>query len=149
MANLGTVKLIGVKELEKKLLKLEKVASSKSPAARAINAAVKSGLNPITKTARSKTPKDTGNLRKSIKTKSAKITQNKNYFMALTGFAAGRGQKYDGWYGYFFEKGTKKGIKARRMFEMAFESQKRNALKRTLDMLSKRLNAEFKKLSVK
>lgn len=154
---MANVKLTGIKHFEKQLLKLEKLADSKSPSSRIINAALRTGLSPMKKKFRAntksaiKTDGDSkGNL---INNKNFVIKNTKskklNQFGALLGF---RGTGDD--YGFFIEEGTKtkdgkERIEAKHPLGKAFDSTKSAVLKRTLDMLSKKLNKEFEKLSVK
>ena len=153
---MANVKLTGIKHFEKQLLKLEKLADSKSPSSRILNASLRSGLNPMKKKFRANTKAaiklggdSTWNL-VSNKNFVVKNTKSKalNLFGALLGF---RGNGDD--YGFFIEEGTKtkdgkERIEAKHPLGNAFDSTKGAVLKKTMDDLSKKLKKEFDKLKV-
>jgi len=167
MANVKTVKITGLKELEKNLLKLQKLADSRSPSSKVLNAATKSGLQEVKKDAvkKYKTISDTGHLAKTIIIKQLKYDK-RNMFGALVGFREGRPvpKSESGYYGYMQEEGVKPGkkrggpkrknvvwkkeLKAKHFFAKAYESKKKEAVRKVREMLKKGLNREINKLKV-
>jgi len=139
--------LVGAKKLEQNLLKLQKIADSRSPGSKAIGKALNTGLNPIQKEARNNTPIDSGILKKSLKKKTLK-TRSRNFFAKILGYAAKfKSKKQDVAAGYagIQEQGTK-NIKGKFMLEKAYESKKRATMKSTLDKLSKEIKSEIAKI---
>jgi len=155
MANVNqTVKIEGVKQLEKNLLYLQKLADSRSPASRAINNALNKGLNPIQKEAKRRTPEDKGQLKRALKKKRVNPRQ-RNMFMRILGYARSfkmtknkiSGQAEVNYAGIQEEGGgygeNKQG---KHMLEKAFEARKRQVIKATIDDLQKQIYKEIRKL---
>ena len=155
---MANIKLTGIKQLEKNLMKLERIAGSKSNSSRAINGSLTAGLNVIKKDLKRKLPSDTGNLKRSLKIKSIK-TKNKSYFGKILGFQE-RARKFkdktgqekninDGYYSAFLEEGTKKGIKKGNYMLKSYEAKKKQVVTAVLNRLSKIINREIKKIKVR
>lgn len=146
---MANVKITGAKQLERNLLKLQKLADSSSPSSKAINKALNTGLNPIQSQAKQSTPKDSGILKKSLKKKALR-SRRRNLFTRILGYAAdfkSNKKQVKADYAGAVEQGTK-NQKGKFMLEKAYDSKKKAVFKATLDKLSAEINKEIKKLSI-
>lgn len=144
---MANVKIKGAKQLERNLLKLQKLADSSSPSSRAINKAINTGLDPIQKQAKQNTPQDSGVLKKSLKKKTVK-TKKRSLFLRMLGYAANfksKKKQLKADYAGAVEQGTK-NQKGKFMLEKAYDSKKKAVFKSTLDKLSSEINKELKKI---
>jgi len=141
MANAITVKVTGLKELDKELRGLgEKVAR------KALRSAVNTGAQVIKKEAKLLAPKDTGRLsKKAIFVKRAREKGGKFKEVYIVGVRTGRreGEKNrNAFYWFFHEFGTK-FLAARPFLVPAFETKKREAF----EAIKNKLRSNIKKFA--
>jgi len=143
----ATVEIRGAKELERMLRILPSKMSRKLQLK-----ALRAGSKPIVKAARMNAPKRTKTLSKSVGVVNDKNRKGAALWVAIR---TGRKWKFDGWYGWFVERGTKGhgkrtrskgvttyakkggGLKATRFFENAWNSTHEQARVNTREELAK------------
>ena len=126
---------IKMKDLLKELDKLpEKIKN------RIVKGAVRASAKPIIEEARRLVPVRTGNLRKSIG-----VTKRRDKGSVVTFSVSPRkGGKYNGYYGYFLELGTKK-MSPHPFLRPAFENRGEETIKYFKEYIKKRLDKELAK----
>jgi len=96
---LATVEIRGEKELQRILRVLPQKVSRNLQLK-----ALREGSKPLIKAAKNNAPSRTGTLIKSIGTTLDRKTKGASIYV---GVRSGKRQRYDGWYGWFVERGTK------------------------------------------
>lgn len=138
---MSSVKLQGGKELERKLLALDRKIARKI-----VSQALRAGAKVILKQARANAPKRTGLLRRSLKVKAGKSKKGRVSFVVQTAAGHYKGETF---YGSFVEFGHKlgkrrraKGVKDERkripaqpFLEPAFNSKKEQAARVIADVI--------------
>lgn len=126
---------IEMKDLLVKLNKLpEKIKN------RVVKGAVRASAKPIIKEAKKIVPVKTGNLKKSIG-----VTKRRDKGSVVTYSVSPRkGGKYDGFYGFFLEVGTKK-MSPHPFLRPAFENAGKESIKAFKEYMQKRIEKELRK----
>lgn len=121
MSNTTSIKIQGLQELKNELKQFAPRVQKNI-----LTSSIRAEASNVQKIAKKLAPKDTGNLKKSIKVKKRR-TKNKNSIYFTVGLSFGKSSKNDGWYGRLVEFGTSK-TKAQPFFRPAFDGLKTTGL---------------------